>query len=186
MSTAISTPLPSIDDLVAKTGCTQKQARFAMEYVADFNATQAWIRAGYSPNRADASASRALGIARVQAAVAIVRDALSKRVAITAEDVLAQYKRLGWSNPKNLFKPDGTPKPIHEIDDDTAQAIAAIEIEERNGEAKVTKIKMIDRKGAVDSVARCLGMFKDDKAAGDVGVAVKVYLGFDPDREIVT
>ncbi|MBB6446543.1 terminase small subunit [Bacillus benzoevorans] len=45
---------------------TEKQVAFVIEYLKDFNATQAAIRAGYSKNGADVQGSRLLGNVRVQ------------------------------------------------------------------------------------------------------------------------
>lgn len=45
---------------------TDKQRRFCEEYVVDWNATQAAIRAGYSEKTADVQGSRLLGNVKVQ------------------------------------------------------------------------------------------------------------------------
>jgi phage terminase small subunit len=48
---------------------TAKQARFVEEYLCDLNATQAAIRAGYSPKTATVQGSRLLTNAKVAAAI---------------------------------------------------------------------------------------------------------------------
>ena len=48
---------------------TQKQKLFIDEYLIDLNATQAAIRAGYSPNNADKIGSELLGKTRVSDAI---------------------------------------------------------------------------------------------------------------------
>jgi len=45
------------------------QKQFVNEYMTDFNATQAYIRAGYSKKGAESSACRMLRVAKVKAAV---------------------------------------------------------------------------------------------------------------------
>lgn len=55
-----------------------RQRRFVEEFVRDFNGTQAYIRAGYSPNNTDVSASRLLGDVRVQQAVAEKSQAITQ------------------------------------------------------------------------------------------------------------
>ncbi|RLA54114.1 MAG: terminase small subunit, partial [Gammaproteobacteria bacterium] len=65
-----------------------KRAMFCREYLVDFNATQAAIRAGYSVQTAGAQGGQLLQILEVQVYVAELMDARSKRVDITADDVL--------------------------------------------------------------------------------------------------
>ncbi len=50
---------------------TPKQHRFVTEYLVDLNATQAAIRAGYSPKTAPQQGSRLLRNAVVQQAIAV-------------------------------------------------------------------------------------------------------------------
>ncbi|NCB17068.1 MAG: terminase small subunit, partial [Synergistales bacterium] len=52
-----------------KNGLTPKQAAFVREYLIDKNATQAAIRAGYSPRTADRIGPELLGKTRVEAEV---------------------------------------------------------------------------------------------------------------------
>ena len=47
-----------------------KHQRFVAEYLKDLNATQAAIRAGYSPKTANRQGSRLLSNADIQAAIA--------------------------------------------------------------------------------------------------------------------
>ena len=49
---------------------TDKQKRFCEEYLIDLNATQAAIRAGYSPKTAEQTASRLLRNVNVQEYIA--------------------------------------------------------------------------------------------------------------------
>ena len=48
---------------------TEKQKRFVAEYLIDLNATQAAIRAKYSPKTADVQGVRLLGNVKVQEAL---------------------------------------------------------------------------------------------------------------------
>lgn len=65
---------------------TNKQRAFAAEYPKDWNATQAAIRAGYSPKTAKSAASRLLANVDFQMAIdSIQADARSKSVATLEE-----------------------------------------------------------------------------------------------------
>jgi hypothetical protein len=81
--------------LVPRTlGLTKKQAKFAAEYVVDLNATQAAIRAGYSPSSARQTASELLQNPHVKAEIVELEQAQLKRTGITAELVLETLRRV--------------------------------------------------------------------------------------------
>jgi phage terminase small subunit len=142
-----------------------KQARFVEEYLVDLNGTQAAIRAGYSAKTAQEQSSRLLSNVIVQAAIQAGRAALSTRTEITQDRVLKEYARIAFLDPRKLFDGTGRPLSIHELDDDTAAAIAGLDVcqvgNSEVGVGDVLKYKLADKKGALDSVARHLGMFVD-------------------------
>jgi len=146
---------------------TPKQRRFVDEYLIDLNATQAAIRAKYSAKTAASQGERLLRNVEVQAALTSSMSARSERTQITQDRVLQEYARIAFFDPRNLFNADGTPKPITELDDDTAAALAGVDLQdvyEGYGDERVfigytKKYKVADKKGALDSVARHLGMF---------------------------
>jgi phage terminase small subunit len=93
---------------------------------------------------------------------------VAKRTDITKERILAEYAKIGFFDPRKLLDDDGRVKNISELDDDTAGAIGGVEFEERviqeGGEelevvSRVKKIKITDKRGALDSMAKHLGMF---------------------------
>jgi hypothetical protein len=63
---------------------SDKQRRFIQEYLVDLNATQAAIRAGYSPKRAKVTAHRMLSNANFQAALSEAKLAVQERRAAAA------------------------------------------------------------------------------------------------------
>jgi phage terminase small subunit len=64
---------------------TPKQERFVEEYLIDLNATQAAIRAGYSPKTADQQGSRMLKNVKVSQAIKAAQANLSQKAELTAE-----------------------------------------------------------------------------------------------------
>ncbi len=72
---------------------TPRQARFVEEYLADLNATQAAIRAGYSAKTAEVQGSRLLGNAKIREAVEAGVKARSKRTGITQDEVVQGLKK---------------------------------------------------------------------------------------------
>ena len=67
---------------------TDKQARFCEEYMIDLNATQAAIRAGYSPKTAQEQSARLLSNVMVQEAVQKAKNKLSERTGLTVDMVV--------------------------------------------------------------------------------------------------
>jgi phage terminase small subunit len=65
-----------------------KQEQFCREYLVDLNATQAAIRAGYSPKTAQEQASRLLSNVMVAARISELKQERADKVAVTAQDVL--------------------------------------------------------------------------------------------------
>lgn len=142
-----------------------KQSRFVDEYLVDLNATQAAIRAGYSEKTAGQIGEENLKKPEIAAAVAERMKRREKRTEITQDRVLREYARIAFLDPRKLFDDDGQPLHISQLDDDTAAAIAGLDVVKQGnqevGLAEVLKIKLVDKKGALDSVARHLGMFND-------------------------
>lgn len=148
---------------------TRLQQRFVEEYLVDLNATQAAIRAGYSEKTAAIIGHENLQKPHIARAVEAAMAERSKRTEITVDRVLQEYARIGFLDPRKFLNEDGSPKDIIELDDDTAAALAGfevMEIFEGKGDARrfvgyLKKYKLVDKKGALDSIARHLGMFVD-------------------------
>lgn len=155
---------------------TAKQQRFADEYLIDLNATQAAIRAGYSPKTADQQASRLLTNVKVRQYLAQRQGERSERTAITQDMVLRELAKIGFSDIRKVVRwgetmvrmvdaeDEGADDmvPYHglalidstDIDDDTAGAIAEVS-QGKEG----LKVKLHDKKGALVDIGRHLGMF---------------------------
>lgn len=148
-----------------KRGLTPKQARFVDEYLKDLNATQASIRAGYSAKTADRIGPELLGKTCVAEALAVRIKAREKRTEITQDRVLQEYARLAFLDPAKLFGDDGRPLSIQQMDEDTRRAIIGVDVatvgNDQMGVGEVLKLRLADKRAALDSVARHLGMFND-------------------------
>lgn len=149
---------------------TAKQKAFVDEYLIDLNATQAAIRAGYSAANADKIGHELLGKTRVAEYLALRMKAREQRTEITQDRVLQEFAKLAFLDPRRFYNEKGGLIPVHELDADVAAALSSMEIvQQRAGMdadgnqafEDVKKIKFIDKKGALDSVARHLGMFND-------------------------
>lgn len=148
---------------MAQDGLTAKQRRFVEEYLVDLNGTQAAIRAGYSEKSAGVIATENLTKPNVAEAIQKAMDKRSAATEITAERVLKEYGRLAFSDMRRLMKwgADGvTLKEVTDLSDDEAACVAEVS-ETTSKDGGSIKLKVHDKKGALDSVARHLGMFVD-------------------------
>lgn len=94
--------IPCQDRAVIKPPLNDKQNAFCREYVVDFNATQAAIRAGYSPKTAGSIGHDLLKKAEIQAQVQELRAASAKRLDIEADDVLRMWWETATADPNEL------------------------------------------------------------------------------------
>ena len=76
---------------------TKKQKRFVEEYLIDLNATQAAIRAGYSPKTANEQGARLLANVSISHAVAKAEAERSKRTGINADRVVKELARIAFN-----------------------------------------------------------------------------------------
>jgi phage terminase small subunit len=164
-----------------------KQARFCNEYIVDLNGKKAAIRAGYQARSAHVTASRLLADPKVQTKVAELQEALAKRTGITVERVLAEYSKLAFANMQDYItvQQDGLAYlDLSKLTRDQAAAIAHFTVEEESiplykdeddeqdegipiRAPRTVKIKLADKKGALDSIAKHLGMFLDKEQSPD-------------------
>lgn len=151
-----------------------KQRRFVDEYLIDLNATQAAIRAGYSEKTAEWIGPRLVTKSHVAEAIEQGMQQRGERTGVTADRVLQEAARLALFDPRKLFRADGSPVPINELDDDTAAAIAGIEVVTLGGEegpAIVKKYKINDKNSALEKLFRHHGLYKKDneQTGGSIG-----------------
>jgi len=150
---------------MANNKLTPKQAKFIDEYLIDLNATQAAIRAGYSKRTAQRIGSENLSKPVIIAELQRKREQLAKERDITPQKVLAEYCKLAFLDPRAFYDKKGNLLSIHELPADVAAALTGMDISSlasKDGEFEtVRKIKFSDKRAALDSIAKHLGMFVD-------------------------
>lgn len=147
-------------------GLTPKQAAFVREYLIDKNATQAAIRAGYSRKTARQIGEENLSKPDIRLAIDAGMAESAQRAGLAADEVRANLARVLRFDPRKLFNRDGTMKQIHELDDDTALCLTAIEVVETVGAngvpMLVKRIKWETKSTAMEQAMKMLGMFAKD------------------------
>lgn len=162
---------------------TDKQKRFCEEYLIDLNATQAAIRAGYSPKTAEQTASRLLRNVKVQEYIAKRQKELSRSTEITQERVIKELALIAFSNNADyahvvekklqvesggalvdVLDKDGKPvmyrtvEPVltEELTEEQKRALAVIK-KGRDG----LEVKSCDKVKALELLGKHLGIFTD-------------------------
>lgn len=164
---------------------TDKQKMFCLEYLVDFNATQAAIRAGYSENTASEIGSENLGKPHIQTFIQESIKERQTRTEITADKVLKEYAKIAFFDIRSIYNESNSLKPIADLDDTAGSVIAGVEVDEifeGSGKDKIylgntVKVKLNNKINALDSIAKHLGMFEKDNAQKQILVAPQIILG---------
>lgn len=156
-----------------------RQKRFVAEYLIDLNATQAAIRAGYSEKAAAAQASRLLTNAKISAAVAKGKAAMASKLDITAERVIAELAKIGFSNMADYITVGSNGDPfvdLSNLDRDKSAAIQEITVDdyvdgrgEDARDVKRVKFKLADKRAALVDLGKHLGLFVDRQEVSGPG-----------------
>lgn len=157
---------------------TEKQKRFIEEYLIDLNATQAAIRAGYSPNSARDIGSENLTKPDIRARIDEALAERSKRTGINADRVLREIARIAFVNAADVINFDSATIAEGASEDDTA-AIASVKVKTiptGDGEGVEREIRLCDKLKALELCGKHLGMFKDNPEAN---VPVTVVINYD-------
>lgn len=85
-------------------GLTPRQQRFVDEYLVDLNATQAAIRAGYSPGTAGAIGFALLQKPEIEAGIAAARLKQQERTQITADRVVSELAMIALADARELVE----------------------------------------------------------------------------------
>jgi len=138
---------------------TEKQARFVAEYLIDLNATQAAIRAGYSPRTAEQQGSRLLGYAKVRAAVQKAQAERAERTEINADWVLSRLAQEATADLSDILDGTGAIKPIRDWPLIWRQGlVAGIEVNQNTIEGvsmgEIVKVKLSDRIKRIELIGK--------------------------------
>jgi phage terminase small subunit len=145
-------------------GLNPQQRLFALEYLIDLNASAAAVRAGYAPGSASSHASALLKMPEVQD---LIRDALKKRekkLELTAERVLEELMKLGFSDIRKVFDETGQLMNLSQLDDSTAAAVSGVKVKTRTRDDETeteNEIKLWDKPKSLELLGKHLQLWKD-------------------------
>lgn len=156
---------------------TPKQERFVQEYLLDLNATQAAIRAGYSEKTAGSVGFENLKKPEIAEAVSKAMNERAEQSRVSNDRLLQELERMALFDIRKLTDVEGKPKPIQELDDDTAAAVVGLDIaemiEDRALIGWVKKYKLADKKSAIELLMKHRNMLVDRSDVTSNGEAIK-------------
>lgn len=139
---------------------TDKQQRFCEEYVVDWNATQAAIRAGYSEKTAYSIGQENLRKPEIRSYVEEVKNRLEELAGISKLKVLLEHKKIAFSSA-SMFRDDWmTLKEFEELPDDAKVCIQEIQTTTTvidKVETTKVRIKTFDKLKALEAIAKLMG-----------------------------
>jgi phage terminase small subunit len=142
-----------------------KQHKFCEEYLIDLNATQAYIRAGYSPKGAEASASTLLRNTKVQEQISLNRERHSENTGITVKRILDEIATVAFNDKSELVA-----EAMKEEDPEQRKALLAMAL---------NSTKDADKLKALDMLGKHTGIYEEDNKQSKPDTIVKIT------REIV-
>ncbi len=150
---------------------TPKETAFCEEYIIDFNATQAAIRAGYSKNCAKEIGYENLTKPHISQRVNANLDARENRIQIRGDDIVRMLLEEATADTNDLYDEEGQLLPIDQWPLPFRRGlVAGIEVEEvyegsgsdRQCVGELKKIKLADRNKTKELLGRHFKLFTDN------------------------
>jgi phage terminase small subunit len=144
-------------------GLTPAQAKFAAGLATGMSQSAAYRESyprslGWKDETVWQCASRLSADRKVAARVADLAARALELAGMQAGEVMAEVKRLAFSDIGGIYHPDGRLKKPHELDAATRASVASFEIDK---DGKI-KYRFWDKNAALDKAMRHLGLFEKD------------------------
>jgi phage terminase small subunit len=150
---------------------TPRQKIFIKQYLLDLNATKAAIAAGYSKRSAYSTGQRLLKNAEVRSKIDECITKRAEKLDISAEKVLAELAKLGFSNMRDYVKPTGDGHFDLDLEKATLEHWAAVQeitVDTTGGtgdgerrQVLRTRFKLGDKRGSLELLGKHLKLFTD-------------------------
>lgn len=150
-----------------KDGLTPLDRAFAMQFLVDLNAANAYIRARHPVKVSRATANtnswKLMKRPGVQALISAHRDKAMAKAELSVEQTLDKLRQFLMYDPRKLFDEQGKQLPLHMLPDDLAAACVGYKDTIAGRE-----IKLVDKVSALDKAMKYHGLFeKDNKQTAD-------------------
>ena len=150
-----------------RTELLPRQRIFVEEYLVDLNPTQAAMRAGYKNKNPSSAGTRLAQTPVIREAIRKAMDERVTRTQIDADRVLREFARIAFADIRSFTEWNAqrglTVKSLDQLSDDQTAAIAEV----KDGPTGEKKIKLHDKRKALESIARHLGLFGKNADRGE-------------------
>ena len=148
---------------ITKSGLTEKQELFCLEYAKDFNGTRSAIAAGYSKPSAHVTANNNIKNTKIQKRLAQLVNTIFADGEAAVKDIVRKLIVMADYDVSDIYDAQGNLKNIHDIPEKIRRNIQSIKTTRTEiSEAvftEIAEIKTPDRLKAVELLGRYLKMF---------------------------
>jgi phage terminase small subunit len=161
---------------------TPIQLKFCREYATDGKGKEAAIRAGYPADDAKHIASALIQDPRIIKRVEQCIEEQLSQIDVSRNRIAQEFARIAFSDIRDFYDENGLMLPVEKLPLNAARVVQAIEVEEiyegfgpnRRPIGYTKRVKLWDKKAALDSLCKMLGFNEPDKLQiGQVGTLPK-------------
>ena len=158
-------------------GLKPKHELFALEFLKDYNATQAYQRSHgqTTPKTASVNGSKLLARTDIRDYIKERHGKVVERTTYEVEDVVRQLVAIAGANLAEFVDIDGSLLPLQALPKHCQAALASVKLSKKNLTAgdgvteDVVEIKLWDKNRALETLARIMGMIVDRNERGKAG-----------------
>ncbi len=145
-----------------------RHERFVAEFLKDGNATQAYIRAGYSPRGAQPSASKLLRRPAIAAALAAGQERIARALEVDATRIAQEYARIAYASIGDFVSSDAAGRLRIDLDKaGQAQRAGIVELRvSTHGNQEQRVVLKLGKLQALAALTRNLGVLGAKPAPG--------------------
>jgi phage terminase small subunit len=171
---------------------TPKQRIWAHEYIVDWNASRAARAAGYKENSAHDMGLQNKKRPIIARYIELIKDDIAKNVGISKQMLINELKSLAFSSIANLHDTWITRKEFDSLSPEDKAAIQEINTsvkkikvdgEEQPIDVEYVKIKLHDKRGAIQDILKAMGWNEPDKlkVTGEMTNIINLGEGIKPE-----
>jgi phage terminase small subunit len=153
--------------------------QFCQTYLITNNGAEAARVAKYSLKGVNGTGSRLLANVSIAGRIAYLKGQLAKKSDIDAQRVINEYSKIAFANIQQFLDSKNQVRDISELPADVAAAVESIQIDIRHdtvgpGHTEKVKFKLCSKLGALNDLARHLGLFEKDNDQSRTQVAIQI------------
>ena len=163
---------------------SKKEQKFVLEYTTHWNATRAMLNSNLyrkktTRNNTTTIKYTLLKKINIKAEVTKIVDAILKDKEELRARVIEEYKALAFSDIKDIvdYRGNGSPLMVRDLEEIDSRAIQSIEripvaTNSQGVIDHVVKVKLHEKKQALDSLSKYLGMFSDQPSNTEIHIHI--------------